>query len=117
MSSDGADAYDDTSGLPRSSHGKLNRKKVVPLAREHLDGRSLACRNYNRTCRGIAADLGGDLSTVQEKFVESFAGIWLQIAAMNARLLAGEEVDTLAHSTAVSTLVRVGTRLGMHRRT
>jgi hypothetical protein len=34
---------------------------------------------------------------------------------LNARLLLGEEVDTLAHSQAISTMVRIASRIGTQR--
>jgi hypothetical protein len=34
---------------------------------------------------------------------------------LNARLLLGEEVDIVAHSQAISTMVRIASRIGTHR--
>jgi hypothetical protein len=91
--------------------------KIRLLTRDLLDGRTQACKQFDSIARGIAQDIGGEdqLSTVQKHLVEAFAGIALQVNDCNARLLLGERVDIIEHSTAVITLVRVATRLGVKR--
>jgi len=87
------------------------------LTREHLDGRSRARKQFDAIADGIAADLGGvaQLSTVQKHLVEAFAGVALAVNDLNARLLLGEEVDILEQSQAISTMVRVASRIGVGR--
>jgi hypothetical protein len=94
------------------------RNKLRLLTRENLDGRTKARRQFDAIAEGIAADLGGDdrLSTVQRHLVEAFAGAAIHVNDINARLLLGEEVDIVAHSQAISTMVRVAARIGLDRR-
>jgi hypothetical protein len=87
------------------------------LTRESLDGRTKARRRFDAIAEGIAEDLGGEdqLSTVQRHLVEAFAGAAVHVHDLNARLLLGEEVDITAHASAISTMVRIASRIGIHR--
>jgi len=91
--------------------------KVRLLTRDALDGRTKARRQFDAIAEGIAADLGGEaqLSTVQRHLVEAFAGAAIHVNDINARLLMGEEIDIIAHSTAISVMVRVASRIGVTR--
>jgi hypothetical protein len=92
--------------------------KVLPLTRAAIDGRSRAAKTFDAIVDGITADLGGNeeqLSTVMKWLREAFAGAAVQVDSLNTRLLAGEKVDVLEHSTAISTLVRVASRIGLQR--
>jgi hypothetical protein len=91
--------------------------KTRLMTRGNLDGRTRARKQFGAVVRGIAVDLGGDdrLSTVQKHLVEAFAGAAVHVHDLNARLLLGEPVDIVAHAQAVSTLVRVAARIGVHR--
>ena len=91
--------------------------KVRLLVREQIDGRSKARRRFDAIAQGIAEDLGGEhqLSTVQKHLVEAFAGCATHVHDLNARLLLGEQVDITAHASAISTMVRVASRIGMGR--
>src|SRR5215472_10521199 len=84
---------------------------------DQLDGRSNAAKQFDAIADGIAADLGGEdqLTTVQRHLVEAFAGAAIHVNDINARLLLGEEIDIVAHSTAISTMVRVASRIGLSR--
>ena len=91
--------------------------KIQLLTRSSLDGRTKARKQFDAIARGIAVDLGGDdrLSTVQRHLVEAFAGAAIHVHKLNARLLLGEEVDLVAHSQAISTMVRIASRIGVNR--
>jgi hypothetical protein len=93
------------------------RGKIRLLTRQSLDGRTKARREFDAIASGIAADLGGDdrLSTVQRHLVEAFAGCALTVNAINARLLLGEPVDISEAASAVSSMVRLAQRIGVHR--
>ena len=93
------------------------RDKARLLVRENLDGRTKARRQFDAIATGIAADLGGEdrLSTVQKHLVEAFAGAAIHVHDLNARLLLGEQVDIVEHSQAISTMVRVASRIGLDR--
>jgi hypothetical protein len=93
--------------------------KVRLLTRTALDGRTKARKQFDAIAKGIAQDVapGGEdqLSTIQKHLIEAFAGAAVHVHDLNARLLLGEEVDIVAHSQAISTMVRVATRIGVHR--
>jgi len=94
------------------------RGKVRLLTRQNLDGRTKARKQFDAIADGIADDLkgSGELSTIQLHLIETFAGCAIIINAINARLLSGEAIDVTEHSQAASTLVRLASRLGLHRR-
>jgi hypothetical protein len=100
------------------THSTSDRgKKARLLTREHLDGRTTAAKQFDAIANGIAEDLGGDdrLSTVQKHLVEAFAGAAVHVNALNARLLLGQQVDIVEHSQAISTMVRIASRIGLNR--
>jgi hypothetical protein len=91
--------------------------KVRLLTRDQIDGRTRARRQFDSIAEGIAEDLGGEaqLSTVQRHLVEAFAGAAVHMHDLNARLLLGESIDIVAHSQAISTMVRIASRIGIER--
>jgi hypothetical protein len=91
--------------------------KTRLLTRSALDGRTKARKQFDAIARGIAVDLGGEdqLSTIQRHLVEAFAGAAVHVHDLNARLLLGEQVDIVAHSQAISTMVRIASRIGTQR--
>jgi hypothetical protein len=93
------------------------RGKTRLLTRGNLDGRTKARKQFDSIAKGIAQDLGGEdrLSTIQRHLVEAFAGAAVHVHDLNARLLLGEEVDIVAHSQAISTMVRIASRVGVRR--
>lgn len=97
------------------SPGERNKKRK-PLARNALDS-TAARRQFDAVVRGVTTDLGGEerLSTIQQHLIEAFAGITLTVSDINVRLMCGHRVDLLAHSAAISTMVRVASRIGLHR--
>jgi len=99
----------------QSSAGR--RPKVRLLNCDALDGRTRARKQFDAIVRGIAADLGGEdrLSTVQKHLVEAFAGAAVHVHDINARLMLGEQIDIIAHSQAVSVMVRIASRIGIAR--
>ena len=94
------------------------RGKVRLLTRQNLDGRTKARKQFDAIAQGIADDIkgSGELSTIQLHLVEAFAGCAIIINAINAQLLSGGAIDVTEHSQAASTLVRLASRLGLHRR-
>jgi hypothetical protein len=110
----------DTSQKPTGATRKHRASRALKsrlLTAEALDGRTRARKQFDAIAKGIAADLGGvgSLSTVQQHLVEAFAGAACHVHDLNARLLRGDRVDILAHSQAVSMMVRVASRIGMRR--
>jgi hypothetical protein len=95
------------------------RGRVRLLTRGNLDGRTKARKQFDAIAKGIAQDVApggeGQLSTVQKHLIEAFAGAAVHVHDLNARLLLGEEVDIVAHSQAISTMVRIASRIGTQR--
>jgi hypothetical protein len=91
--------------------------KVRLLTRQALDGRTAAARQFDTIASAISIDLGGAdrLSTIQKHLVEAFAGCAVHVHDLNARMLLGEKVDLAEHAQAVTTLVRVASRLPIGR--
>ena len=105
----------DTSRKPAVRKHRATRKLHF-LTKEELDGRTRARKIFDGIARGIASDLQADqLSTIQKHLIEAFAGAAVRVHDINARLLKGEEPDILAHSQAISSLVRVASRLPVGR--
>jgi hypothetical protein len=94
------------------------RGKLRLLTRQNLDGRTAAAKQFDAIAQGIADDLKGSekLSTIQLHLIECFAGCAIIINAINTKLLTGGAIDVTEHSQAASTLVRLASRLGLHRR-
>jgi hypothetical protein len=103
-------------GIKISGRGRRSGKLRV-LTRDNLDGRTKAAQQFDAIASGIAEDLGGEdrLSTVAKHLVEAFAGAALHVNDLNARLLLGEKVDIVNHAQAISAMVRVASRIGIHR--
>jgi hypothetical protein len=106
----------DVSQITVSSNGRRRGKERL-LTRSQIDGRTKARRAFDAIASGIAADLGGEsrLSTVQKHLVEAFAGAAIHVNDLNARLLLGQKVDIVEHSQAISTMVRIASRIGIQR--
>jgi hypothetical protein len=99
-----------------STRGRVRGKDRL-LTRGHIDRRCRAAQEFDAIASGIATDLGGEeqLSTIQRHLVEAFAGAACHVNDINARLLLGEEIDVVVHSQAISTMVRIASRIGIHR--
>jgi hypothetical protein len=93
--------------------------KLVPITRGNLDGRTLAARQFETIVTQIRADTsanGTELTLVQLAMVEAFAGLSVQLDALNTDVLLGKPVDQGAYCQLITTLVRVGSRLGVKRK-
>jgi hypothetical protein len=93
------------------------RGKVRLLTRQQLDGRTQAAKQFDAITSGIVEDLGGEdhLTTVQKHLVEAFAGCAVVVHDINARLLLGQRIDIGEAAQAVSSLVRLASRIGVGR--
>jgi hypothetical protein len=92
--------------------------KTRLLTRDSLDGRTRARKQFDAIANGITSDLGGRdaLSTVELALVEAFAGASIHVHDLNARLLLGQKIDLSEHAAAISSLVRIASRIGTRRR-
>jgi hypothetical protein len=106
----------DSDQVTRSLNGKYLGKTRL-LTRDQLDKRTSAAQQFDAIARAIAQDLGGEdhLSTVQKHLVEAFAGCAIHVGHINALLMLGKEINILEHSNAISTMVRVASRIGVNR--
>jgi hypothetical protein len=86
-----------------------------PLTRKSLDGRTRSYRDFVEIEKGALADLGGrdKLSTIQLALIEAYAGAVMQVRDLTARVVSGGEVDRAEHDRALSTLLRIASRLGL----
>jgi hypothetical protein len=93
--------------------------KQAPLVRANIDGRTLAARQFSAIVDQIRADTsanGTELTVVQLAMVEAFAGLSVQLDALNTDVLLGKPVDQGAYCQLITTMVRVGSRLGVKRK-
>ena len=92
------------------------------LSRESLDGRTITAKIYDRLVDEIAVDLDGGadrLSAIQRKLIESFAGASIVLEHLNARIIAGAEINNAlisAYAQITSAMVRLSAKLGTERR-
>jgi hypothetical protein len=87
------------------------------ISRQSLDGRTKARKQFDAVVEGIASDLGGEahLTTVQRALVEAFAGCAVVVHDINARLLLGQPINISEATQALSSLVRLASRIGVSR--
>jgi hypothetical protein len=88
------------------------------LTRAQLDGRTSAAKAFDKLVADIETDLGGgdQLSAIELALIEAFAGAAVTLQHLNTRLALGQEIDLSQHALAVSSMVRVASRLGLRRR-
>jgi hypothetical protein len=95
------------------------RRKSTPrdLA---LDKSSGAARFFQRMIRDIENDLGGRqrLTRIEGELIRAFAGAATTLQYLNLQIAIGElsEVDLTGYASMASTMVRIGSRLGLSRR-
>ena len=101
---------------PKRKHAAV---KPPLLTRAVLDQRTNVAKAFNRLVADIYSDLGGrdHLSAIELALVEAFAGASIALDQLNAKLLLGEDIDLGQYMQASSTMVRIGSRLGLQRRT
>jgi hypothetical protein len=95
-----------------------NRNKL--LRRQDLQDRPYALRRMNSLIRAIENDLGGrqQVSAIEGKLIEAFAGAAISLDHLNALIAAGHPIDQkfiLMFGIAANTLTKVAQRLGTKR--
>ena len=90
---------------------KIPSKPKV-LARSTLDGRTSAARHFDLIVSRMTEELGGHLSTRQEHLVEAFAACCINLDALNARMLVGEDIDQIIFNNAIATMMQLDQRIG-----
>jgi hypothetical protein len=77
-------------------------------------------RFFKRCVRDIEADLGGrrHLSRIEGELIRALAGAATLLQYQNVQIALGEttELDPTAYATLASTILRIGSRLGLARR-
>jgi hypothetical protein len=99
------------------AHGRArltNDKDLLP----DVDGRSLLYRRFKDIARLVAADQGGldALSEARVQLVRRFAATCVMAEKIEADMCNGLEIDINQHTALSSTLVRLGSRIGIDRR-
>ena len=102
-----------------SSHMK-KAKRIKPARRDlPIDQGSGAGRFYAKLVRDIEADLGGrrHLSRIESELIRGFAGSATLLQYMNVQVALGDvsEIDLGGYATLASTMLRIGSRLGLRR--
>ena len=95
---------------------KVPKRDKRGLSLEQTSG---AARFFGRMVREIESDLGGHrtLSRIQRELLQAFCGAATQIQYLNHQALIGEssELDFVTYAQLASTMLRIGSRLGLHR--
>ena len=85
-----------------------------------IDRTSGPTRFFDRMVREIEGDLGGrrQLSRIQGELIRAFAGSATALQYLNAQVALGEtsEIDLAGYSTLASTMLRIGSKLGLQQR-
>ena len=101
--------------LKRAKRAKRTPRNLVPL-----DKATGAARFFDRMVREIENDLGGrrQLSRIEGELIRAFAGAATTLQYLNVQVALGEgsEVDLAGYATIASTMLRIGSRLGLARR-
>ncbi len=95
------------------------RSKRAPRDLLSLDKATGAARFFDRMVREIETDLGRrQLSRIEGELIRAFAGAATTLQYLNHQVVLGEisEVDLSGYATISSTLLRIGSRLGLSRR-
>jgi hypothetical protein len=101
---------------PKRKHAAV---KAPLLTRAVLDKRTAVAKAFDRLVSDIHSDLGGrdQLSAIELALVEAFVGASVTLDQLNAKLLLGESINLAEHAQASNAMVRIGSRLGLQRRT
>jgi hypothetical protein len=118
-----------TPGSPvKRSRGRPNGSKsrqvfARPGARRDLvpiDKTSGAARFFDKMVRDIEIDLGGrrELTRIEGELIRGFAGAATTLRYLNHQVALGDisEIDLTGYATMASTMLRIGSRLGLSRR-
>jgi hypothetical protein len=85
-----------------------------------LDQTSGASRFFRKMIADIESDLGGRryLSRIEGELIRAFAGAATTLQYLNVQVALGDtgEIDLAGYATMASTMLRIGSRLGLSRR-
>src|SRR5262245_31107694 len=111
-----ADAPEMQPARPVRSRTRTGRLRLPQ--RSQLDGRTAAAKAFDQLVTDIEADLGGhdQLSAIERSLIEGFAGASVTLRSINASMCLGQEIDITELAQTISSLARISTRLGEHKR-
>jgi hypothetical protein len=99
---------------------RRKRSKRAPRDLVSLDKATGAARFFDRMVREIENDLGGrrQLSRIEGELIRAFAGAATTLQYLNVQVALGEssDIDLAGYATIASTMLRIGSRLGLARR-
>jgi hypothetical protein len=99
----------------------IDRKRQSSRVLLPLEQTSGAARYYAKMTRDIEADLGGrrELSRIEIELIKGFVGSATRLEYLNHQILLGDaaEADVGNYAQLASTILRIGSRLGLRRRT
>jgi hypothetical protein len=101
----------------------LNRIKRVhkraPRDLVPIDKTGGVARFFDKMVREIESDLGGrrQITRIQSELIRAFAGAATTLQYLNVQVALGEtsEIDLGGYATIASTMLRIGSRLGLSR--
>jgi hypothetical protein len=100
--------------LKRAKRSRRRPRDILPL-----DQATGAARFFARMVPEIEQDLGGrrQLTRIQGELIRAFAGAATTLQYLNVQVALGEtsEIDLSGYATIASTMLRIGSRLGLHR--
>jgi hypothetical protein len=99
----------------------LKVKKVRRFSRAlPLNQATDAARFFQKMVREIESDLGGrrELARIEGELIQAFVGGATILRYLNVQVALGEigELDLSGYATIASTMLRIGSRLGLSRR-
>lgn len=93
-----------------------SRRDLVPIDKTSGPGRF-----FDKMTRDITADLGGktEITRIEHELIGAFAGSATALRYITHQVLLGDisEIDLTGYATIASTMLRIGSRLGLSRRT
>jgi hypothetical protein len=94
------------------------RSKPQLLTPKDLDRRSNSYKAFTQLTAEIENDLGGRdaLSTVARTLIEAYASAAVVLQHFSTQLALGQKIDLSQFTGVASSLVRIGSRLGLERR-
>jgi hypothetical protein len=104
-------------GIVEFNKSKSRRPSARALPLEQATG---AGRFFDKMVRDIEADLGGrrQLTRIEGELIRAFAGAATTLQYLNVQVALGEtgEIDLSGYATIASTMLRIGSKLGLQRR-
>jgi hypothetical protein len=100
---------------------KPKRRHHAPRDLVALDKSSGPARFYDKMRRDIASDLGhrgNKLTRIELELIKGFCGCATRLEYLNFQILLGDasECDLAGYAQLASTMLRIGSKLGLHRR-